>query len=1493
MVFPSENRPHAITLGRVQTHPQRMLQQAQALHRQGKLDLARSGYEEFLRLQPGHVAARRLLATVLYQQAQHAQALQQAEQAFSQASDDSERAQLHNLRAAVWTDTGQKQQALEECTQAIALAPKLVEAYINRALLYRQLDKTDQAIQDYTNALALEPDSQHALRQLARLHQRQGQHEQALQCFTQLLTLTSGHSEDWYAKGLLHIRLAQFDSAVDCFRQSLSLDENKLAAWLGLGNAQKALEQFAQAMQSYDRAISLHPASANAYYNRAILHKAMGRNDAALLDYDQALALNPGHAMAHGNRGGLLLESGHVDEAVLSYRKACELHTHNARYANNLANALMMAGSHGEAAEAFARATLLDASVPEAQGLALQCSLIQADWSNLDTRIQSLEKAVQAGKMASPPFCLLPVCRDPALLQRSSSLYADFKLGSLTRTETVTPPQSVLRHAGKIRLAYLSADFRAHAVMQVMAEVFELHDRQQFEVFAYDYGRYADSHDAMRQRLQQAFDHFLAIADWSDAQIAAHMQANGIAIVIDLMGYTDKARPAILAQHPVPVAVNYIGYPGTMGSPHMDYVLADAVLIPDSDRRFYTEKVVRLPDCYLPSDRRRRLDTKCLSRGSEGLPDNAFVFCAFSNTYKLNPELFAIWMALLRQVPDSVLWLLGDNASIQHRLRQKAFACGVDPDRLVFAQRTGYSRYLGRFRLANLFLDTLPYNALATASDALWAGLPVLTCTGKTYVGRGASSMLLAAGLPELVTASLEDYQAQALHLATHPEALQALCNKMAATRTSCRLFDAPRHTRHLEAAYLGMCQRAEHGLPPEAFDIPPEASLPQAGMKREDADHAVRPACSISVKQKTQARPHITQVPSARQLLRQAINLHREGRLVEASERYHQVLAQDPANFTAISMIATLHTQQEQHEEALLWFDRALALNSTHAPAYNNRGISHAALNRLEGALQDYNRALELQPDFRDALVNRASALRKLGRVREALDDQNKALQMLPDDLITLGNKLNALMSLKEFSEATRVARRILALQTDDADVSAQLAWCLGQTKQWQAQEQQLVQVRADLQKGRRAGQPFYLLSAMDDPALLRRCSELALSPALLETYARAAPPALPTTEDGRLRLAYLSADFNGHAVMTVLGQVFSLHDHTRFDIYAYNYGKPIAKRKGRLLRKAFENFHEVGSWTDQSIADDMRHKGIQIVVDLMGYTQDTRQGILAQRPAPVIVNYIGYPGTMGTPWHDYVVGDAILIPPELQRHYSEQVVQLPDCYLPYDTRHRVARVSPRAAHGLPEHGMVFCAFSNNYKITRSVFRIWMRLLQQIDDSVLWLLDGDAGMKDVFAHEAAAAGISPQRLVYATRCGYSAYLARYAAADLFLDTSPYNALATASDALWMGVPVVTCTGQSYVGRGATSLLHAVGLPELAVPNLASYEALALHLARSPDALMNLRAHLQTVHDTARLFDTARYVRHLESAYLQMWKQAKDGLRPAGFQVKTSGSVAP
>ena len=436
------------------------------------------------------------------------------------------------------------------------------------------------------------------------------------------------------------------------------------------------------------------------------------------------------------------------------------------------------------------------------------------DWSNLGALIPDLIAKIQQAKKVTTPFAVLGLIDDSALQRRATETW----ISDMYPASHALPPLSICRRHERIRIGYYSADFQAHATTHLMAGLFERHDRRRFELLAFSYG--PDERDDMRKRLAGAFDQFLEVRTKSDIDIARISRELGIDIAVDLKGFTQDARTGIFSYRAAPIQVSYLGYPGTIGAPYIDYLIADHTLIPPESHQQYSEKIVYLPHSYQVNDRKRPIADKVFARAELGLPPTGFVFCCFNNNYKITPDMFDSWMRILGQVAGSVLWLLEDNSTAANNLRREAQTRDVDAERLIFARRMPMPEHLARHRAADLFIDTLPYNAHTTASDALWVGLPVLTRIGQSFAARVAASLLNAAGLPELIATTQEQYEAKAVELAGTPGQLAELKERLHRNRLTMPLFDTEQFAVHLENAYTQMYERYLSNLSPEHIYI-------------------------------------------------------------------------------------------------------------------------------------------------------------------------------------------------------------------------------------------------------------------------------------------------------------------------------------------------------------------------------------------------------------------------------------------------------------------------------------------------------------------------------------------------------------------------------------------------------------------------------------------------------------------------------------------------
>ena len=638
--------------------------------------------------------------------------------------------------------------------------------------------RAEAARSSYTDPLAQPLTLEEALA-LARELLRSGDLTNAAGICARILQVAPDQPQALHVMGIAAFEKGYAREAVELLRRAVGCDPHLAAAWNDLGRVLAQQGMLAEGAASCRRAI----------------------------------AEAPDFAEAHNNLGNLLQMAGAVEEAVACYGTAVGLRPDYAEAFRNLGSALRRLGRVDEAATALGAARAIDPGFATATAqLAYQLKEL-SDWSQLDELTAELIASVEAGSGAVNPFVFLSLDTTPAEQLLCARRWASDQLGAAGQRAAAS------RGEERITVGYLSADFQEHATAHLIAELFELHDRGRFRVIGYSYGR--DDGSAARRQLRGSFDEFEDLLDCSHTESAARIRAGRVDILVDLKGYTTDARPEILVLRPAPVQVSYLGYPGTMGSDAWDYVLVDPVVVPAEEQPYFTERLVHLPDCYQVNDRRRPIATHVLARVECGLREAGFVFCCFSSAYKITAPMFDIWMRLLAGVPGSVLWLLEANGTAMANLRREAesrLAGGAA--RLVFAPSLPNPEHLARLAIADLFLDTLPYNAHTLASDALWCGCPVITCAGGTFAGRVAASLLQAIGLPDLVTQTLTDYETLALQLALDPDRLRAIRVELAANRLTTALFDSRRFARHLESAFETMWRMHLAGLPPRPFAV-------------------------------------------------------------------------------------------------------------------------------------------------------------------------------------------------------------------------------------------------------------------------------------------------------------------------------------------------------------------------------------------------------------------------------------------------------------------------------------------------------------------------------------------------------------------------------------------------------------------------------------------------------------------------------------------------
>ena len=802
-------RALAIDSSRARTH----LLLGMALARSGAHDEALTSFDQAITIAPDLADAHGNRADVLVELGRHAEAIESYDRAVSIAPQS-----LENWcnRGAALVDLGRHEDALASYDRVLVIEPQFAEVHVSRGNVLFGVKRYRDAIAAFDAALALKPDDPVTLSNKGSALRGLGRHSEAVACFDRVLVITPRHAGALMGRGIALIELENWDESLQAFDTLLSIAPGNVDALHNRGFVLNALNRRDEAIASYERALAIDPQHAEALVNLGVALADLGRQAAAIKSYDRALMVAPQHIGALCNRAKALNALCRYDEALSSLECALAITPDHVEALFTRGNTLFTLQRFDAAIACFEQVMAIKPDHPHAEAGLVNCCLSICDWERLDRLEPKLNDGIAAGRSVVSPHILLQLSIDPANALACTRRFVAHEIPVGPRL----PPARKHDQSDRIRLAYVCGDFRRHPVAYLIAGLLERHDRSRFDVIGVSFG--PDDRSAIRMRIERAVDQFYDVSSRSDREVAALLRELSVDILIDLTGHTEMSRASILALRPAPIQVSYLGLLGTMGADFIDYVIADEIVLPFDRQPFFTEKIDHLPDCFMVSDDRVAPTPHGPARSEQGLPTEGFVFSSLNASYKIREPVFAVWMNLLRSVDGSVLWLLASNEQSVASLRKAAQQHGVDPERLIFAARTGLAEHIARQQLADLFLDTVPYNAGATAMAALWAGVPILTVMGEQWVGRMAASMLNAIGLPDLVTSSIADYEALARKLAADPALMASFRARLAQNRLTHPLFDTDRFRRHIETAYRMMWERSRRGEAPASFRVDP-----------------------------------------------------------------------------------------------------------------------------------------------------------------------------------------------------------------------------------------------------------------------------------------------------------------------------------------------------------------------------------------------------------------------------------------------------------------------------------------------------------------------------------------------------------------------------------------------------------------------------------------------------------------------------------------------
>lgn len=692
----------------------------------------------------------------------------------------------------------------------LKLDPKNFDALMLLGLMHAEKCNPKEAIEFLTKAIKINDKSEIALYNIATAYTKIEKFLEAERYYKRTLVANPGNLKAISELAALEMRKGNFDSAINLSKTVLKEDPDNVKILRILGEAQRRIQLFEAAIESFDLSLQFDPACADTYNALGNIFYECGDLLKSETSFNKAIEINPSQWAAQISLGNILRDRGLYFEAMLAYDKALSIEPNSIFAIASKAQLWAVSNQHREAIEGFNKAYAIDPYFKNILGGIIYARLNLCDWQGLNDQIKDLQLMIDEGRKATEPFVELAVNDSPSMQLKTAQIYYQ-NMFSRIKARSLE-----VKSASKITVAYLSADFRLHPISYLMAELFEIHNRDHFEIVGISF---SSSEDRMQQRLSKAFDQFIQADGMTDKEVLDIADALGVDIAIDLGGYTQNSRFSLFAKRVAPIQMSYLGYLGSTGSDCIDFIIADKVIIPEESRKFYSEKIAYLPS-YQVNDSKRMSSERIFTRSEFGIPEDAFVFCSFNNNYKILPEVFSSWMRILKQVPKSVLFVQVNNPTAKDHLMQEATDKGIDSGRLIFGSLLSPEDYLARYALADLFLDTYPYNAGTTASDSLWAGVPVLTCQGESFASRVASSILTSIGMPELIAKTIEEYESIACRIALSPGEIMHLKSKLSMNREITPLFNTKEFAINLESLYKNAFDQAKNGKKFQTIEI-------------------------------------------------------------------------------------------------------------------------------------------------------------------------------------------------------------------------------------------------------------------------------------------------------------------------------------------------------------------------------------------------------------------------------------------------------------------------------------------------------------------------------------------------------------------------------------------------------------------------------------------------------------------------------------------------
>jgi predicted O-linked N-acetylglucosamine transferase (SPINDLY family) len=1361
-----------------------------------------------------------------------------------------------NLAGVIAYETGRPAQALELLNKAIRLHGSDATYHYHVGLIYRALGRLQEARASYERAVALNPRYVDAHNNLGAVWRDLGDAAQAAACCRKAVAIDPGYVAGYANLGAALKDAGLLDESLASCRHALLLNPQHVGALGNLGATLNELGRYDEAIASAHQALALDAHSVEAHNNLGAALREQGRLDEAAASYRDALVLRPDSAVLHFNLGSLLATQGDACQASTELRAALALAPDLADAANSLGTVLLGQARLDEAVQLFQRAMQHDA----ARAMALNnLGNVQLHQGQLDQAIASFEQALHGGADAGITYSNLLFSHNyhPTLdAQEIFARYQRWDAQQAAPLEHDLPPAANRPDPGaRLKVGYVSGDFRKHSVMHFAAPLIEHHDRARVEIFCY-YNAF--SVDDQTRRMMAAADHWIACRAMSDRELAERIRADGIDVLVDLSGHTLGNRLLAFARKPAPVQVSWMGFGYTTGLMAMDYFIGDDQFTPPGCESLFSETVYRLPcppwayqpqaEAPLPGPLPAR------ARGH-------VTFGCVSATTRMHAPLIAAWAAILRRLPTARLRLdtgMFRDADLRRDFEQRFAALGVPASQLEI----GYTSPVWTvYQDIDIVLDCFPHNSGTTTFEALWMGLPVVTLADRPSVGRFGASILSAIGKQAWIAADAGGYVERAVALAQDVARLEQIRASLRETMRQSPFLAHRAFAHAMENAYRAMWERWCAGrAPSDEQQLRSAMEQHQAGRLQEAASlYAALPDNADALHLRGVIATQTGQHALAVELIGQAIafdggqaRYHSNlggayqslGQFNAAIASYLDALALDPAFAMAHNNLGNALKESGQYELAIVSFRNALAVKPDYADAYSNLGSVLNHLGRFDEAVASYRQAIAIDPQLAVAHFNLGNAYHAQMKINAAIDSFLAALELNPHLHMAHNNLGLVLKDIGKLDDALICFQNAMALEPDDIGANSNMLFC--------------VNYHATMT-------PQVIFAAYQD----WNARQAARFSGQLPPCSNERDPAR------RLKVAYVSADFRGHSVIHFAAPLLEHHDPAQVELFCY-YNQSVHDSHTERIVAAADHWIPCQAMSDDELAARIRADGIDVLVDISGHTLGNRLLVFARKPAPVQVTWMGFGYSTGLAAMDYFIGDARFTPPGAEAVFAETIYRLPRAPWAYTPQQEAPDAGPLPARA--NGHVTFACLGTSTRLHTGLIAAWAAILLRLPDARLRLdtrTYADPDLCREVEARFAEFGVAPAQL----QIGFTSPVWQiYQQVDIVLDCFPHNCGTTTFEALWMGIPVLSVLDRPSVGRFGASILGAIGKEGWVAPDVASYVELAVAMARDLDALEHERRTLRETMRGSSFLDHAGFARDMEAAYRAMWQQWCKGI---------------